>query len=203
MGSTTAKEYYRRRLPHYQPADATFFVTFRLSGSLPDETIVLPKQEHEALEKKLQLVSGKAERKKLLKQSQQQYFGRFDEYLDKISTGPKWLAQPKIAKLVAEAMHYRNEKDYDLLAYCIMPNHVHIVFSLVTSSEQPIIETVGRLAESPELRDGVSHYIITNIMEISRSTPPYAPTAFSTAAVRFGNMKAMTTSSAMTANWNT
>lgn len=29
------KEFYYRRLPHWHPADATFFVTFRLEGSLP------------------------------------------------------------------------------------------------------------------------------------------------------------------------
>jgi hypothetical protein len=30
---------YHRKLPHFQPAEATFFVTFRLEGSIPMETI--------------------------------------------------------------------------------------------------------------------------------------------------------------------
>jgi hypothetical protein len=37
--TTTDKIYYRRHLPHYQPSDATFFVTFRLAGSLPAAVI--------------------------------------------------------------------------------------------------------------------------------------------------------------------
>jgi len=31
--------------------------------------------------------------------------------------------------LVAEALHYRDGKVYGLDAYCIMPNHVHVVFT--------------------------------------------------------------------------
>ena len=32
-----------------------------------------------------------------------------------------------MAKVVVEALHLRDGKDYDLLAYCVMPNHVHLV----------------------------------------------------------------------------
>jgi len=32
-----------------------------------------------------------------------------------------------IAEIVAEAIHYRNGKVYDLHAFTIMPNHVHLV----------------------------------------------------------------------------
>ena len=41
------EEFYRRKLPHIQPQGATFFVTFRLAGSLPDAVIELLKAEHE------------------------------------------------------------------------------------------------------------------------------------------------------------
>jgi len=33
------KRYYRRRLPHIQPEFGTFFVTFRLVGSLPKAAV--------------------------------------------------------------------------------------------------------------------------------------------------------------------
>jgi hypothetical protein len=39
------KIYYRRNLPHYQPPGSTFFVTYRLDGSLPIETIKRLKEE--------------------------------------------------------------------------------------------------------------------------------------------------------------
>jgi DNA topoisomerase IA len=37
---TESREYYRRRLPHFQPRHATFSVTSRLANSLPREVIV-------------------------------------------------------------------------------------------------------------------------------------------------------------------
>ena len=53
----------------------------------------------------------------------------------KLIFGPHWLAQPKIASLVAEAMHYRDGKAFNLYAYCVMSNHVHLVFR--RSDSQP------------------------------------------------------------------
>jgi REP element-mobilizing transposase RayT len=50
--------------------------------------------------------------------------------LDRQSAGPRWLAQPPIANLVAEAI-LRGEKDrrfYELAAWVVMPNHVHVLF---------------------------------------------------------------------------
>jgi len=87
------------------------------------------------------------------------YFNRFDGLLDKNDNGPFWLRNPEVAEVVEELIHYRDKKDYDLIAYCIMPNHVHMVFE---------INTVGRLAESTSMhngRDSVSTYMVTQILE--------------------------------------
>src|SRR5712692_9846229 len=35
MAKLDYREFYRRNLPHFQPAGGTFFVTFRLAGSIP------------------------------------------------------------------------------------------------------------------------------------------------------------------------
>ena len=39
MSNLGYRLFYRRNLPHYQPANATLFVTFRLAGSLPVEIL--------------------------------------------------------------------------------------------------------------------------------------------------------------------
>lgn len=44
---------YRRNLPHIHPTGATFFVTFRLAGSLPQEVIERLRQEFQAEERQL------------------------------------------------------------------------------------------------------------------------------------------------------
>ena len=39
-----------------------------------------------------------------------------------------WLAEPEIAQIVADSLHYRDGREYSLFAYTIMSNHVHSVF---------------------------------------------------------------------------
>jgi putative transposase len=123
--------YYRRHLPHYQPPDATFHVVFRLAGSLPAEVLEELRADRIAEERHL---SGARNRKQLTASwsvHQKEYFEKFDALLDGGTTGPRWLADERIAGIVAEALRYRDGKDYDLLSYCIMPNHVHAVLSPV------------------------------------------------------------------------
>lgn len=46
--TTMSKEFYRRRLPHWQPPEATFFVTYRLAGSIPQAEIKRVRDAYEA-----------------------------------------------------------------------------------------------------------------------------------------------------------
>lgn len=59
---------------------------------------------------------------------QRKIFKEYENLLDKQVTGPIWLGKKEIANLVEESIQYRNSKLYDLYAYCIMPNHLHLVF---------------------------------------------------------------------------
>ena len=122
--------YYRRNLPHIQPSGATFFVTFRLAGSLPKEVVLRLKEEQSKNERRLFKVKDETERKKKIDDQRKLYFGKFDEILDNATSGPCWLNEERIVKVVADAIHLHDKKEYDLLAYCIMPNHVHLVFTV-------------------------------------------------------------------------
>ncbi len=122
------REFYRRYLPHWQPPDATLFVTFRLAGSLPQIVIEELRKEREAAKRKLARIVDKIQREKQDYLDDRRAFGRWDEALDCSLDSPHWSGRPEIAEIVAEALHYRVGRAYDLLAYCIMPNHVHVVF---------------------------------------------------------------------------
>jgi len=135
-------------LPHYQPVGATFFVTFRLVDSLPVEVIARLKEDQNKQERILLQVQGRKDRDDRLGQQRRRYFSKFDQALDRYSSGPRWLKVTAVAKIVKDAIHYRDGKEYDLLAYCIMPNHVHMVFRL---------ETVGRRDSLP--------YRVSDILE--------------------------------------
>ena len=140
MNTLNYKPFYRRNLPHIQPPGATFFVTFRLAGSLPQAVLSQwqkEKQQYEAEEARLtdEHDRGNHERK-----WQRRWFRRFEVLLDQGQAGRTWLKDEQIAMLVAESLRYRDNRVYRLDAYCIMPNHVHVVFAPL-----PIVGQVGNL----------------------------------------------------------
>ena len=128
------KEFYRRHLPHWQPRDAIFFITFRLKNSLPYGVIEAWREERER--GKFQ-IGQPSERTPSDHRNNHSYFTRWDAKLDRAHSGPRWLAQPEIADIVKEAMHYRDGKVFDLHAFCIMPTHVHVVFEPLRTTEWP------------------------------------------------------------------
>lgn len=130
------KIFYRRHLPHFQPPGAILFVTFRLYNSLPLPVIESLLQEAEALEKVF-LNLPVPERRQEAYQAQKKMFAKWDAALDHEQQSERWLQRDEIAKVVADSMHYLDGKKYDLIAYCIMPNHVHIVF-------EPLLEKPER-----------------------------------------------------------
>jgi REP element-mobilizing transposase RayT len=141
-------DFYRRHLPHYQPEAAKYFTTFRLAGSLPKEVIERLQKEREESGQYLSGIDDDKKRIESFRQLRQEYFEKFDSLLDGSSTGPVWLKEESIASIVAEAIQFRNRKKYDLIAYCIMPNHVHLIFDLNERHE--------RVGDSP--------YLVTNIL---------------------------------------
>jgi len=115
---------YRRNLPHIQPQDAMFFITFRLYGSIPIAKLDYLKTTYQNIN--TTDISGKP--LKQLKQNQQEeYFLAFDEFLDTNPNGPYYLANHEIASLVCDSIKHRDGKDYKLVCFCIMSNHVHMI----------------------------------------------------------------------------
>jgi len=51
------KPFYRRKLPHIHPPGATFFVTFRLAGSIPKVVLEQWKSEKQWLDHEIKRVS--------------------------------------------------------------------------------------------------------------------------------------------------
>jgi REP element-mobilizing transposase RayT len=127
---STRKITYRRRLPHIQPPGQTFAVTFRLTGSLPDHVVGELMEWRDRIKAEAQKAPSQAERLKILSQLDLRYWGHFDEVLNTALDGPTWLRRTDVADLVAEAIHYRDGAEYELDAYCIMPNHVHLLIGV-------------------------------------------------------------------------
>jgi putative DNA methylase len=102
--------FHRRKLPHLYVVEQPVFITWCLRGSFPVGR-GFPEDG---------LTSGEA-------------FAAFDRLLDETREGTRYLAQPRIADMVVEAIQYNSAmlKHYQVHAFLVMPNHVHL---LVTPS---------------------------------------------------------------------
>jgi REP element-mobilizing transposase RayT len=99
-------KHYQRRLPHWDHVGQPMFVTFRLHGSLPQQRTLPPGLVN----------SGRA-------------FVAMDRLLDHARTGPLWMKMPEIAGVVVGAVldGERRFERYELYAYAVMANHVHML----------------------------------------------------------------------------
>jgi putative transposase len=121
------RPFYSRHLPHYQPPGAMLFLTARLAGSLPRETILRLLGEAEQSDLLLARITDSRERAERAYLEQRRLFGEWDAELHGTKHGPFWLRDARIAELVAESLRYRDGQVYRLAAFCIMPNHLHLV----------------------------------------------------------------------------
>ena len=120
------KTEYTRNLPHLQYVGATFFVTFCLKGSLPAVVVQGLIAERDRAIRVLNERNADNLTDELYKE-QKRYFARIDRMLDACQHGSDWLSLPAVAELVINRIKEADGKVYDLLAYCIMSNHVHLV----------------------------------------------------------------------------
>lgn len=148
MSNFDYKPFYRRNLPHIQPPGATFFVTFHLAGSLPrsilqqwtaekSRLLNLKSNSHSVPDERMAF-----EQEQKYDQWKRQWFRKIEKTLDNAQSGPVWLKDREIAKEVADSIHYLNKKVYRLDAYCIMANHVHIVFTPLPLQPSDIAQTL-------------------------------------------------------------
>ena len=116
----------RGHLPHWEKEAATYFVTFRLAGSLPKTVFDRIESEKTAIIR----TAGQLRRK--LSADETKKLQRLSaiiivQSLDR-GFGECFLANHFVAEEVRATLLYFHEKRYRLFAWCVMPNHVHVVF---------------------------------------------------------------------------
>ncbi|KAA6302387.1 MAG: Type-1 restriction enzyme R protein [Candidatus Ordinivivax streblomastigis] len=105
------EEWHDRNLPHRNKEGLIQSITFRLADSLPQN--VLKQIE-------LELKTCTDSEKDIQKRA------KYEKWLDN-GLGCCALAHPEMAQVMQDALKYHDGDKYDLLAWCIMPNHVHVL----------------------------------------------------------------------------
>ena len=112
--------YSRDYLPHLDNPKLIQFITFRLHDALPMQALKQIEEELKQIDAQpSQHVNLDAERRK-----------RLEAYLD-AGHGACYLRDERIARLIQDALCYFDGQHYRLLAWCIMPNHVHVVVEML------------------------------------------------------------------------
>ena len=120
-------------LPHWKLDGGIYAVTFRLADSLPEEVFETLRRKKQILLEKLSSYGRSAGSRSVMRQmldvraelaGLQQ--GEIDPELDR-GHGSCLLKDDRNARIVADALKHFDGKRYDLLAWCVMPNHVHVV----------------------------------------------------------------------------
>ncbi|MFP4191262.1 MAG: REP-associated tyrosine transposase, partial [Candidatus Hydrogenedentota bacterium] len=133
-GAEYAEVRSRGKLPHWHKEGAVYFVTFRLADSLPQPVLAQIQDDIAAIEqrKRSDRPLSKADERELARLSTE----RIQEYLD-TGAGACHLQQREVAVMVRDAFHHFHGKRYQLHAWCIMPNHVHLLLTLAEGETLP------------------------------------------------------------------
>ncbi len=97
----------RGELPHLYKEGGSYFVTFRLLDAVTSERSPMAKE---------QLRKKEAAEIALLSEPP-------------LCLGSCVLGRPKVASLVQDTLRFFHGQRYNLTAWCVMPNHVHAIFS--------------------------------------------------------------------------
>ena len=141
--------YHKRLLPHYEIENSYYFITFRLAFTLPDFVLDKLKKDTDdfyAIYNQL----DSAEKINYNIEFFKYKFTYYDEILDKNEHNLKYLLIPEIADIVIKSLQYFDGVRYDIVTYCIMSNHVHLVIKI-------------------KQNENIEFYSLTNIMHSIKS----------------------------------
>ena len=144
----------RRCLPHWYRPGAAHFVTYRVAGSLPRTALADLRRE---ANRELYFCGRDPGRRT---RARKRAFARYDAALHRSGVGCR-LGDPRLAGLIADSLRYGDGRWYALLAYCVMPNHVHAVFVPHGGREPGAVE--------PGIGEGLPTGPLTRIMHSLKS----------------------------------
>ncbi len=113
------------RLPHWTKEGAIYAVSFRLADSVPAHIL-----EGWRLERQSILQRAEDQKRELTdferKELERLYSERIESYLD-AGRGECVLHDRRAAEIATKALNHFDGQRYDLIAWAVMPNHIHVI----------------------------------------------------------------------------
>src|SRR3989442_14777979 len=98
----SAKTFYKRKLPHWQPDGAVVFRAWRLKDSLPKSALYRIEQTRELLAREIDKPGESVGDRKI--RHFKRLFALADDLLDRAQEGPLWLKIPEVASMIEDAL---------------------------------------------------------------------------------------------------
>jgi len=117
----------RKKLPHWEMEGGLYWVTFRLGDSLPRPVLDAILAERENALAAFQR-AGRIPTPCDCQRIEDLFNERVEAYLNS-GAGACHLADPRVADRVANALRFFDGARYQLAGWCVMPNHVHVLFT--------------------------------------------------------------------------
>jgi len=145
----------RRRLPHWDIPDATYFVTTCLDGSVPARGLLALNRYRQHLDAN-PCPAGLSATEREVRQHQL-VFARFDQLIDD-QPAVRFLASPVTATCVRDALFHFAGVRYHLLAYVVMPSHFHWLFHPLPEWEATREGTAARRTARETIMHSIKSY---------------------------------------------
>lgn len=129
--------YRSRNLPHMFDVDKPIFITYRLKFALPQKVIDTYARQKEEWTRQLTELAAE-EQKEMLKSKDSLFFAWFDALLAQSPDVPRLLHREEIRNIITESFKRFDGVRYRLMAYSIMPNHVHVLILPKTQEDGKI-----------------------------------------------------------------
>jgi putative transposase len=130
--------YRSTNLPHRYDIIKPIFITYRLKFTLPKSIlreISTLRNEWQTRYRSLSTL----DKQHMQKNKDYTNFCQFDELLAKSNEIPQILHRPDLTDVISLAYKYFDNRYYELLSYCIMPNHVHVLIIPILQSDVPVV----------------------------------------------------------------
>lgn len=114
----------RGSLPHWYQPGYVHFVTYRTADSIPPNLMHKWREQRRAILDRIVGQSLEAKRSRDI--AHKKFFQSYDRYLDRGDTSVD-LSDSAISSIIRNNLLHHDNSLYQLIAWCIMPNHVHLL----------------------------------------------------------------------------
>ncbi len=118
--------HHGRHLPHWRSTRATYAVTFRQADSLPASVLRQWQAERKAIVDRLSQEKSRPLTGAETREIARVFDEKIQDWLDR-GEGSCVFREPRFADLMEGALKHFDRERYDLNAWVVMPNHVHVV----------------------------------------------------------------------------